>query len=341
MTGTNELRLLDLMLEDLEHAPVAYKPTNFWASELSTIIDELRTHGVETFRRHPSARMFYAPTYATGSRKQRFSSNALARVDQGRSLAEKIENRHLAEFDYRLVKGLDPDGRLLTASESTFGQPAEQFVFDGRRYSRSFLNYLRGLVFFKRLVPGAQLETVVELGGGYGTLGEILTQTEPSITYVDSDIPPVAFVATCYLRHVFGAARVADYSETRESDKIDLGQLRRDGRSAVVPSWQFPNLVGSIDLFANFISFQEMEPDVVRNYVAHVQDLGPRWVLLRNQRDGKPLATKPGDIGVFEPVTRQTYIDAFSEYDVLGIDSTLFGDEQHGQVSEVMVLARR
>ena len=33
-----------------------------------------------------------------------------------------------------------------------------------------------------------------------------------------------------------------------------------------LPNWEIENLVGDIDLFVNFISFQEMEPQIVKNY---------------------------------------------------------------------------
>ena len=49
-------------------------------------------------------------------------------------------------------------------------------------------------------------------------------------------------------------------------------------------SWQIEKLLGKIDIFVNFISFQEMEPKVVRNYINHVIRLSPKFILLRNLR---------------------------------------------------------
>ncbi|NIB31764.1 putative sugar O-methyltransferase [Pseudonocardia sp. MCCB 268] len=46
-------------------------------------------------------------------------------------------------------------------------------MFDGRLFSRSSFNYLRGLVLLKRAVPDLDVSTVLEIGGGFGTLGEI------------------------------------------------------------------------------------------------------------------------------------------------------------------------
>ena len=56
--------------------------------------------------------------------------------------------------------------------------------------------------------------------------------------------------------------------------------------------WQIEKLKGKIDLFVNFISFQEMEPEVVKNYLLKVINLKPKYILLRNLREGKQIKKK-------------------------------------------------
>lgn len=341
-TPATDVALLDRMLADMEAAPELYRPTNFWQTGLRGIVEDLRSRGVETFRSHPSARVMYVPTYTENSRLLRLAAALLRRrgVPGLPTLRWRLINHQQAWFDHAVATGLDPEGGLTLrgATESQVGSPVEQFTFDGLRYSRSFLNYLRGLVFFKRVVPDADVRRVLEIGGGYGTLGEILLQGN-DVTYVDVDIPPVGFVAGWYLQQVFGRDRVAAYDETRDRQSIDLDTL---DRSAVLAPWQLPQVTGQVDLFVNFISFQEMEREVVENYVAHVERLGARWVLLRNSMAGKPVG-KPGELGVRQPVKRADYLDMFSgSYDLVASDFRLFGHRQpDGFRSEVMVFARR
>jgi putative sugar O-methyltransferase len=337
----NDVALLDQMLAAMERAPELYRPTNFWQTGLRGIVEDLRSRGVETFRSHPSARVMYVPTYTENSRLLRLAGEVLRRrgVPGVPTLRWRLLNHQQAWFDHAVATGLDPDGglNLRGATESTVGSPVEQFTFDGLRYSRSFLNYLRGLVFFKRVVPDADVRRVLEIGGGYGTLGEILLQGN-DVTYVDVDIPPVGFVAGWYLQQVFGRDRIAAWDETRDLTTIDLDTL---DRSAVLAPWQLPQVTGQVDLFVNFISFQEMEREVVENYVAQVERLGARWVLLRNSRDGKQTGG-PGELGVREPVKRADYLDMFSGYELVASDFRLFGHRQpSGFRSEVMVFARR
>jgi putative sugar O-methyltransferase len=334
-----ELAMLDEMLAEMERAPELYRPTNFWQTGLSGIVTDLRSRGIEDFRSHPSARMMYVPTYTANSRLLRLAGGVLGRAGLV-GLRSRVLNLQQATFDHAVATGLDPDSglKLRGATESTVGRPAEQFTFDGQRYSRSFLNYLRGLVFFKRSVPDADVRRVLEIGGGYGTLGEILLQGNDDVTYVDVDIPPVGFVAGWYLQQVFGRSRVAAWDETRKWNPIDLTTL---DRSAVLCPWQLPDVTGQVDLFVNFISFQEMEHDVVENYFRHVDRLGARWVLLRNSVTGKPVGG-PGELGVRKQVKRDDYLDIFSSYELVASDYRLFGHFQEGDLtSEVMVLARR
>lgn len=341
-------KLLDQMLADMRRAPSLYRPTNFWASGLDDVVHDLRRLGVNSFRRHPSALFFYVPTYrptqrAWLQRLLRIIERVLVQTDRGVGLRRVLTGQAEALSAYRLIHGHDAPGfpNLLSVSESDFGQPTEQFEFEGRRYSRSSLNYLRGLAYFKRIVPNAEIRTVLEIGGGFGTLGELLIQSD-DVTYIDVDIPPVAFVATTYLRYILGESVILGYDTTRTVEEIDIADLRRDGKSAVLMPWQLPILKGSVDLFVNFISFQEMEPDIVRNYARHVDRLRPRYLLLRNQVAGKHRAQE-GSVGVLSPVTRATYLQVFDQYELLGQDSVIYGEDlgPTKSRSEVLVLRRR
>lgn len=323
------------MLADLDGAPELYRPTNFWQTGLERVVKDLRERGFSDFRRHPSATFFYAPRYGPVARP----AVAISRLaglagPNGKLLKDRLDQVPVARAHHATVRALDlPDAhpKIAEVSESTAGSPTEQFTFDGRRHSRSTLNYLRGLVLLKRAVPDLKIETVLEIGGGYGTLGEILLPQNPGMRYLDVDIPPVAAVATHYLRQVLGADEVLDYGATRDREKIAIDEITQ--RAAVLCSWQLPRLVGSVDLFANFISFQEMEPEVVANYAKLVTDLGARYLLLRNSPTGKP--------NVREPMLRQRYLDAFPDYELVASDSGLYGQDSEGTVSEVMVFARR
>lgn len=340
--------ILQPMLEDMEAAPALYKPTNFWQSGLAGIVPDLEKLGVETFRTHPSAHFFYVPVYQskTYSRWAHILDRLIARMPprKARRWRTRLTHSDRARADYRLFRASSVDGGLDLdrVSESDAGG-GERFAFDGKSYSRSMLNYLRALNLLKRAAPGIRPQSCLEIGGGYGTLGEILLKTEENAIYVNVDIPPVAAVSTWYLAEVFGRDSVLAYPESRTMDEIDLEALKDKYRAVVLCPWQLTKLKGRFDLFANFMSFQEMEPDVVANYISVVQKLTSGHALIRNSAVGKKVARKEGEIGVIEQVVTDFIAARFDEFNVLARESFVHGElsEDGGYQSEVMVLARR
>lgn len=340
---------LDLMLSDMESAAPLYRPTNFWESGLASIVRDLRTNGFERFREHESARFFYVPLHSMSiwQRRKRLVSLVLAAMgtiskNSAGRLREVISGTRRAREEYRLFLAANPTAGLpLDVSESAVGA-GERFEVNGRLYSRSFLNYLRGLTFLKKLTNTDDVNSILEIGGGYGTLGEILLKSRPDGFYVDVDIPPVAAVASYYLKQVFGEHAVLGYEQSRDMQTIDLDELRKSYRAVVLCAWQLPRVKGCVDVFANFISFQEMEPHVVANYVKVVQPLVRKAVLLRNSVRGKVVASKPGEIGVLEQTTTNDIIRNFDQFELLGRDSAVFGEENWKGTfrSEVLCMQR-
>lgn len=328
--------LLDAMLADMREAPELYCPTAFWSSGLPAIVDDIRRRGVEGFRGHRSAHSMYVPLYANQRPMARVVRTLCRFAPE--IAARLVDNVGLAKADYRVAQAGDVPGwpDLASVSESTAGAPVEQFVFDGRRFSKSFLNYVRALVFLKRSMPSLESARVVlEIGGGYGTLGEILTMADPDVLYIDIDIPPVAAVSTWYLQQVLGPDAVGTYDLLRdEGGPLEIEDLASRFRAVVLCPWQIEQLEGEVDGFVNSISFQEMEPDVVENYARQVARLRPAWLLLRNSATGKP-AESPGSIGVDRPVTTTDYTRYFTEYRCAAEDALLFG-ETHGEFRSVV-----
>ncbi len=166
----------------------------------------------------------------------------------------------------------------------------------------------------------------MEIGGGFGTLGEILLQDDKNdIFYINADIPPVGFVSSYYLQEVFGKHNIADYENLRELEILNIKELQKQYIALNICSWQVPKLRGKIDLFVNFISFQEMEPDVVQNYCNYIDKLEPKYILLRNILEGKRKQSDEFQAGVIEPILGDDYNDFFPNYKFVKSDSAIYG----------------
>jgi putative sugar O-methyltransferase len=350
--SSSALRILEQMQADLPAQDAIYQPTNFWAQASQPIIDELREHGFDSFRSLETTRVFFVPTYGPPggayTREQFEQLMALVgTMDKPggktyQSLLHTLSGELWALADYRVLLASSADEKgwpLASFSESDVGAPLEQFHFDGRAFSRSALNYLNGLSFLRQQIGDevASIKSVMEIGGGFGTLGEILSQIG-QFSYIDVDIPPTAAVSSYYLKQQVGE-RFTDYLSTREMDVITVPEAPQQ---MVLCPWQLPKVEGNIDLFVNFISFQEMELHVVRNYLEQVDRLQTRYVLLRNLREGKAVKSEQVKYGVEKPLLGSDYDTLLPNYELVATNVYPFGYRTiDGFHSELRLYRRR
>lgn len=344
---------LDDSWEDMLKQNKLYQPSNFWREASNLIKSEIKLNGVEKFRSLESILSYFAPTYGIpGNSFTREMVHALLNELKSDFPGEKKPKLALEQFlsgymsalgDYRVLLASDNVSILPFIhlfSESDYGDPIEHFEFDGRKFSRSSLNYLLGLAMLKKHLDGDVPQTILEIGGGFGTLGEILSKSGiKGLHYIDIDIPPTSYVAQNYLTYILGVENVATYNQYKLNDSISIDSLPM---ASVFCSWQIEKLIGKIDLFVNFISFQEMEPEIVQNYLKHVSRLSSTWILLRNIREGKNIRTDKCLEGVEIPIFSDDYVTMLPDYELIERNVIPFGyrtvDNFH---SELLLLKRK
>ncbi len=348
----NDYPELNQACADMQRQNALYQPTIFWEKASKQIVSEIYAQGLDRFRALPTALGFFVPTYGTpGSGFTLEQSDGLQNWlktehrDNTKALlalTQFLNGQMAARSDYRVLKAVDNPNNvpyLHSFSESQVGEPVEHFEFDGRHFSRSSLNYLLGISLLKKHLNGDIPQTVLEIGGGFGTLGEILANAGiKGLRYIDIDIPPTSFVAQHYLITILGENRVATYAKTAAMKTIQIDSLPV---ASVLCSWQIEKLQGHVDLFVNFISFQEMEPYVVKNYLSHVTRLSARWILLRNMREGKNVK-KLNVVGVTAPTLGDDYVKMLPNYDLVERSVMPFGYQTvDGFRSELILLKRK
>ena len=180
-----------LVRDDMRAQEALYRPTAFWDEASAEIERELVEQGVERFRSLPLPLGYFVPTYGTLGNSLSVEQvvglrHGIAQVAPNDRKAQLTLDQFLgaelaALSDYRVLLAADDPDRLPALrrfSECSFGTPQEQFAFDGRCFSRSSLNYLLGLAFLKKHLAGELVRTVLEVGGGFDALGEILAAGE-------------------------------------------------------------------------------------------------------------------------------------------------------------------
>lgn len=333
-----------MLLSDWNAQDELYKPSVFWAEASKELVKEFDLYGLQNFRSLSSSLLFFVPTY--GKPGNGFSEELIQRVGQALIL-DDITEKQRATFeqfssgydnalaDYRVFKAANQSSALPNLnffSESQVGNPLEQFEFDGQFFSRSALNYLLGLSFLKQFSDFSDINTILEIGGGFGTLGEIVHKTMSNTQYINVDIPPTSFASEYYLQQVIGESEISNYESTKDQECINISELKK---MSVLNAWQIEKIKGHVDLFVNYISFQEMEPEIVRNYLQKVKGLGAKWLLLRNMREGKQLR-KNHRFGVETPIFSEDYIDMLGGYQLVARNVVPFGyktvDHFHSEI---------
>ncbi len=343
--------LLEFMLKDMDNANELFKPTNFWTNGIKWILNDLKNdEDLSKFRQHKSSTSMYVPIYEHSLyKKHKKIINKIFRVKYDNKPKPEIEGffgtlsgYNKAKSDYRVFLATDKDvhPKVSSVSESNVGNPTDYYNFDSKNYSCSFLNYLLGINFLKNNVETKNLKSVFEIGGGYGTLGEILLKSDENIFYLNVDIPPVSAVSTYYLSEVFGEENILSYNDSRVMEIIDIDEIKKKYKAAVLCPWQLPKLKGSFDLFVNFMSFQEMEPHIVKNYISIAEKHTNSYVLLRNSKHGKRIASNENSIGVINPLETNTMLEMFNDFSLVKSDYTVYGQYSKNFKSEILCLKK-
>ena len=330
---------IEQIMIDMHDVAACFKPSHFWQMGAEKLQQDLQSKGMENFRRFPSALGYFVPTYQFSGwinqpdkYQHLLSENQTTLADDNKAwlnMQAFLSGKMQAESDYRVYKASESALLPNTAafSESAVGAPVEQFEFEQRVFSRSSLNYLMGINFLKQhLHPEDQIKNVLEIGGGFGSLGEILlSDAANDCFYLNVDIPPTCLFSSYYLQQVFGEQLVADYLDSKRFTNLSIEGMRVTHKAAVLCPWQLSEVTGTIDLFVNFISFQEMEPDIVQNYLNEVERLQAKYVLLRNLKEGKQIAKSAGDVGVKTPILGDDYDGFLPNYDLVACNVFPFG----------------
>jgi len=338
--------LTQLSVEGLRSCADIFCPTNFWEPGVTKLLSEMDSKGLASCKRWPQAGSWFYPLYGNGFTNKTIKEvTALALEINPKTNASYVAG-HLsggweARRDFDAVRLAWDQKRwpfdLEQFGESLVGKPPQRYRLtndDGTAWGRAYLNYLLCLAGLSRHVSTPPTR-FLEIGGGFGVLGEIVMSRDPEAVYVDLDIPPLLTVATYYLTELFGRDRIGSFN----APQFQAPGLFACDQSAVLPNWRVDDLVGTFDVFVNSFSFQEMEPNVVEHYAAAVAAKGVTHVVSLNSRDGKKRATEAGSRGVLDPVTSTRIVEIFSKlgYELQG----RYGSPLLRGAGELIILQRR
>lgn len=266
--------VLEDSLKRLDDADALYHPGPYWERHRKPLERYLREHGLRNYRLGDATKQ--DPKYVL----RRFGAGE-PRVVHPKHLNERRWNElryHFAET-YGDLLGAEP---LSGLSMSTAGNPGDAFEIRNNIYTSNALSFYMRYAYLCQFINFDEVSVIVEIGPGSGLQTEILHKLHPHLTSYLFDIPPQSYICSQYLKHVF-PGKVLGLEDTRDMEVLPPSSA---GGIYVLNSWQFP-LVRElpVDLFWNAASFNEMEPNLVENYLGFVAPHA-RFLYLMSIMDG-------------------------------------------------------
>ena len=196
-----------------------------------------------------------------------------------RAMSDEFYRPHMHHYLRMLSQSLDRELDLDAIALPPAGNPFGM-VMEGRLVQEnSIINHYRG-AYLASLLASLDRPVVAEIGGGVGYFARSILREHPGITYIDFDLPETLIVAAYVLASEFPDRRILFY----EAQTPPLSQAIIDAYDIILmPNYMLPQLESdTVDLFVNTISFGEMSPPIVNNYLKQMERVTRRFFYHEN-----------------------------------------------------------
>jgi len=337
--------LLELMMQDLKSASGLYKPTNFWSVYEKKFLPELGSLGLRNFRRRKDSilssfaatdliptniRQIRARGKNNKTRIPKFILRQLLRSKKIESYVEQLSKRYSFVsnddinylcYEFAKIFGENCKAKSIENFEgSDIGNPENIFYNDGQMYTTSLLSFYLNYAYCCKFMNFDSIDSIMELGSGAGKQIELIKKLHPDLSFYVFDIPPQLYVCEQYLSALFPGS-VISYRQTRLMKNIPE---KRKGKIFIFGNWKIPEITNLVyDLFWNSTSFQEMEPEVVLNYLNYINRQTTKYVFLQQLMKGMPIASEEGKGGVLKQTTLQHYKRGLKNFRMLDLSKAI------------------
>jgi putative sugar O-methyltransferase len=323
--------LLEKMICDMNNCEELYKPTNYWAYYQRTFLPELKKYGLRNFRCRQGSiltsfgatdnaiKVILQPTSKIRGLRRiaNFFNRFIGYLPFFEFSISEIDPKMVCPYFYWYVKdkfrrvGLDLD----KSPTSEYGNPEDLIEINGGFWTTAHLQNCSIFVDAIQHIKLSDNSVICELGPGMGRNIEIMAHLYETATFLLFDIPPQLYISYQYLQAVF-PSRVINYRQATAIADPQKDIEKYAGKIILLPSWKFPEWSKiKVDLFWNSASFQEMEPNVVKNYLSLVLRMSPHWIYINALPEGNYWGEwKPGRGGTKEPVDEKCYIDCLDKF---------------------------
>lgn len=327
----DDLKLLELMIQDSLSADSLYTASNFWLFYEKQIIDELRTKDLKDFRRRENSHLgdfgavdshwIFAPIdNSLKGLYLKFSLLIFKMKGKIKTIKQSgiqdffsTKSNYLNLYLYELAKsyGKKCGAKSIEQFEADLVGNPTVFDVNEKQYTVNLLYYYVMYSYCCQFIDFDQIDSIMEIGGGSGKQIEVIKKLHPHITFYVFDLCPQLYVCERYLSEIFPDSAVS-YKETRNMTRIPDN---KKGKIFFLGNWKISTLENlDCDGFWNSASLQEMEPDIVSNYLKYVNSKTSKFVFLHETMGGQTLAKEKGERGVMKKTTLEDYKQALNNF---------------------------
>lgn len=291
--------ILDSMYTELERVSPLYKPSSFWRVLSKTHKEQLRTAGLDNFKRSVNTRYFdwgilgilchqWLPI-ANAVKKRNFSPftssefphytlNTIKNVRNFNPLASYIYKVYVSAL-YKLVREKDTLHLFDKITEPALGNPYT-IEYKGKKITQDICNSILELYSILETLRTKKRLRVLELGAGYGRFAYVFKKTFPDSVYTIVDIPPALFISQTYLSQLFSKEKqfhfrsFTDFKKIKyEFNKSNLHFLMSN-QMELIPS-------KSYDLVVTTSSLHEMSRPQITHYLRLINRLCKGYIYIK------------------------------------------------------------
>lgn len=275
--------LIEEMFSSMNKGPILTKPSKYWEELNRMNFDQLKQNGYENFKKTIALNYFtwvrvlpwnpqilFLVKYlsfpitvnciiiAIKSKKHEF----FASFNWIQSVLYNFLTYALSEY----VKKMNLSDRLKILEEPLIGGPPLLYDDNSKLISQDLFN---SIIEFDSIVGAIEkpekVQTVMELGAGYGRNAFVFLSILPKIKYIIIDIPPALWVAQEYLSQVFEDKKVFKYREFDDFNEV-LDEYNQSDIIFLLSSQIKLLPRGICDLVLNISSLHEMRIDQITYY---------------------------------------------------------------------------
>ena len=328
----DDLELLELMIKDSQSADKMYTASNFCLFYENQIIDELRTNDLKDFRRRKNSALanfgaidshhIYSDNYDNSIKGlylkfARFNFKTIAKIRTIQKVGIRNffskKSNYINSYLYDLAKsyGKKCGAKPIENFQADLVGNPDIFTMNKKFYTANLLYYYVMYSYCCKFIDFDKINSIMEIGSGSGKQIEVIKKLHPHITFYVLDLNPQLYVCEQYLSSVFPNS-VVSYKDTRDMTRIPDD---KKGKIFILGNWKISTLENlECDGFWNSASLQEMEPDIVANYLKYVNRCTTKFVFLHETMGGQTLAKENGKLGVMKKTTLEDYKQSLNNF---------------------------